>query len=326
MAGTMTHAYFARDVYSKLNNNIKEKLGYSDENMKTYGQGHDIFYFYYSFNLKKSNKIRKEAKRFHRQKTKDFFINIIKFIKDNNLENDSDSLSFLYGYICHYVMDSIIHPYVIYKGGIFEKKKKETQKYNSLHSIIETYIDAYMININENIEPGKFKNYKFCFNNTKNKNLVNLINYTFENTYNIKNASKYFFRSIKTMKILYHFMRYDPLKIKYRIYSLFDKIMPKGIKKATPITYSVKLNNNEYYLNLNHKIWTHPRYINEKHNESFIDLYNIATNEALRIIKGVNEVLFNDRDLEYLNNYFLNLSFITGKDCSDKARNQYFEF
>lgn len=326
MAGTMTHAYFARDVYDKLDNNIKEKLNYSNENMKAYGQGHDIFYFYYSLNFKKASKIRKEAKRFHRKNTKDFFINIVEYIKSNNLENDSDSLSFLYGYICHYVMDFIIHPYVIYKGGIFEKKKKETYKYNSLHSVIETYIDAYMISINENIEPGKFKNYKFCFNYTKNANLINLINYTFENTYNVKNASKYFFRSIKTMKFLYHLMRYDPLKIKYRIYALFDKITSKKIKKATPITYAVKLNNDEYYLNLNHNVWSHPRYDTEKHTESFFDLYNNATNEALRIINGINEVLFNNKNIEFLDDYFLNLSFITGKDCSDKARNQYFEF
>ena len=60
--------------------------------------------------------------------------------------------------------------------------------------------------------------------------------------------------------------------------------------------------------------------------ESFFDLYNNATNEALRIINGVNEVLFNNKNIEFLDDYFLNLSFITGKDCSDKARNQYFEF
>lgn len=322
----MTHAYFARDIYKKLDKNIKEKLDNSDENLKTYGQGHDIFYFYYSFNLKKANKIRKEAKRFHRKETRNFFLNMVKYIKENNLENDSQSLSFLYGYICHYVLDSTIHPYVIYKGGIFDKKKKDTYKYNSGHSNIETYIDSYMISVNENLKPGKFKNYKFCFNNTKNDNLIKLINYTFETTYNLKNASKYFFRSIKIMKKLYHLMRYDPYKIKYLIYSLFDKISSKKIKKARPISYAVNLDNNIYYLNLNHKKWTHPRYNNEIYTDSFLDLYNKAINETLRIINGVNEVLFNDKDLEYLNNYFLNLSFISGKDCSDKAKNRYFEF
>ena len=31
----------------------------------------------------------------------------------------------------HYALDTKVHPYVIYKGGIFDKKKKDTYKYNS---------------------------------------------------------------------------------------------------------------------------------------------------------------------------------------------------
>ena len=150
MAGTMTHTFFAEDVYKNLDN----KKYINIENLKTYAQGHDIFFF--TFNIL-NYKTKKIGNFMHRNKTKDFFINIISYIKDNNLQNNKDVMSFLYGYICHYCLDLTVHPYVTYKCGIFNKKKKETYKYNSKHSDFETYIDAYMIKERKKINPNKFK-------------------------------------------------------------------------------------------------------------------------------------------------------------------------
>jgi hypothetical protein len=50
---------------------------------------------------------------------------MINYIKDNNLYNDDDVLSYLYGYINHYVLDKTIHPYVRYKTGVFKKKNQK---------------------------------------------------------------------------------------------------------------------------------------------------------------------------------------------------------
>ena len=52
---------------------------------------------------------------------------------------------FLYGFICHYVLDSNVHPFVFYKTGLFDKKDKNSYKYNNLHAFMETYFDNYMI-------------------------------------------------------------------------------------------------------------------------------------------------------------------------------------
>lgn len=325
MAGTVTHAYFANDVYNKLNNNTKKIINNNVENMKTYGQGHDIFYFYFSLNLKYGKFIRDKGKFFHRNDTKLFFINMVKYINENNLENNSDVMSFLYGYICHYSLDYITHPYIVHKSGRFKKNDKSTYKFNSKHSDIESYIDCYMIYKNENIKPGKFKIHKFCFNNKYNEDLKKLIDYTFFETYHIKNVSKYFFRSIKLMKILYWLMRYDPYGIKMKIYRLIDRVSGKKAKRFYPISYAFKLNNNEYYLNTQKREWCHPRYNNEISNDSFEDLYNKAIDKSLELINAVNKVIFNKEDIKYLDNYFLNLSFLSGKDCNDKMRNKYFE-
>ena len=51
-------------------------------------------------------------------------VEFYKYRKENNLENNNDVLTFLYGYIMHYALDTKVHPYVIHKAGIFNKKKK----------------------------------------------------------------------------------------------------------------------------------------------------------------------------------------------------------
>lgn len=321
MAGTVTHAYFALDVYDKLDNKIKINLSKYKENLKTYGQGHDIFFFCTNF-----SKQRKIGNYFHKHNTRDFFINIIKYIRDNKLQNNYEIISYLYGYICHYCLDLTIHPYITYKCGIFNKRKKETYKYNSKHSDMESYIDAYMIKEKENIEPNKFKLHKFCFNTKISKELSKLIDYVYEETYNLKHISFYYKQGIFNIKKLYCFLRYDPHKIKKYFYKTFDKITTKRSKKIAPISLAYNLNNNNYYLNLNHDKWNHARYKEEVYTYSIIDLYNNALTLAINIINKVNDVLYNNKNIEILDKVFLNLSFSSGKDCNDKTKNKYFEY
>ena len=44
------------------------------------------------------------------------------------------------------------------------------------------------------------------------------------------------------------------------------------------------------------------------------------------MINKVNMVLFNNENINILDEVFLNLSFSSGKECNDKAKNKYFEF
>ena len=323
MAGTITHAYFANDLYDRLDKNTKNNLSNYKENLKTYAQGHDIFFFTFNFLNHKTKKI---GNYMHKNNTKDFFKNIVLYIKDNNLQNNYEIMSFLYGYICHYALDSTVHPYVTYKTGIYKKKDKSTYKYNAKHSELESYIDAYMIKKKENTIPNKFKIHKFCFNTKVSKELSNLMDYVFYKTYKFKHISAYFKEGIFNMKILYRLLRYDPFKIKMKTYNLVDKITPNSFKKISPISYAYNLNKDVYYLNLDHKKWCHPRYKDETYSYSFLDLYDNALNMAIDIINKVNKILYENNSIKNLDEMFTNISFSSGKDCNDKTKNKYFEY
>ena len=82
-----------------------------------------------------------------------------------------------------------------------------------------------------------------------------------------------------------------------------------------------------HYLNLEKKTWNHPAYINETYDYSFIELYIIALNKAVKMIEEIVRWLDNkNSSVKELNVIFKNVSYLTGKDCEDTNKMQYFEF
>ena len=320
MPCTFTHALFSEEIYK----NIKDFCDFED--LKTFSQGPDPFSFYNLVNIKSGEKYRTLGSYIQNNKTKDFFINLITYIKTNNLQNNKQVMSFLYGFICHYYLDKTTHPYIIYKSGKFNLKDKKTYKYNNKHHEVEVYIDNYFIHNYKLKNYKKFKIHEFSFNNKPfSKELQETIDKTFYNTYKIKYISKIYEKSLKQMKNFYKYFRYDTTKIKKILYSIIDFITPIQIPKLKITSYNVILNNNSYYLNLDKKIWNHPTNKFETYNYSFNELYLISKKDCLYAIKEVNRVLYENKTIKILDKVFLNLSYSTNKDCKLKFKKQYFE-
>lgn len=90
------------------------------------------------------------------------------------------------------------------------------------------------------------------------------------------------------------------------------------------ISYHTKLTDDKNYLNLNHSSWNHPGFKNQKHNESFLELYLIALHKANETISNVNAYLKDTKKVD-LKKVFTNLSYVSGKNCNTKNNFKYFE-
>jgi hypothetical protein len=321
MPSTITHTYFCLDIYNGLEPKIKDKLSNHTEFFKTFGSGPDLLYFH------PSKHIRDLGGVVHRQKSKDFFINLIKYIKDNNLENNYEIVAFLYGFIAHYVLDSTVHPYVFYKTGVFNKNNPLSYKYSGMHADMENSIDLFMIQKRTNLDPKKFKGHQFCFNiNNASIDLYNAIDYVFLKTFGEKNIGKMYLKSSFFMKWAYYMLKYDPLGCKKRVYKVIDRFTSPKIFKTYFLSLNIDINDKTHYLNLEKKQWCHPTSETEIYHHSFYDLYSLALKEALKIINELNKVLYGNNSMNILNNTFLNLSYISGKNCDLKLKLKYFEF
>ena len=324
MPQLITHNIFAKEVYSSLDIN-KDNLNIPVYEM--YSQSFDNFIYYLSLNIKKMNKIRKISKKGHKTNVKKYFMNMIKNIKEMHLEQDPDALAYLFGSINHYVLDSTCHPLIFYKTGVFSpSNRKETKKYLGLHTDMETTIDCfYYIN--------KFKKSYHKVNTAKefipkikfSDNLKKLMDKTFEDTFNEKNASKYYFKSYRNSRWLYPLFVNDKHGIKKAFYSLLNKIVlfrRTNYKYISSYVRQPKLN----YLNIEHKKWVFPSDKSITSTESFIDLYNKSLTRSKLLIETAYKVLNNELDIKEFENIVGNLSYVRGLDCDSSAYMKYFEF
>ena len=328
MPSSMTHTYFGRDVYEKLSFNCQNKIKDSLEYYKLFCQGTDPFMFYHFFIGKKAKEISNIQDRAHKTKTRDFFLTIIKYIYKNKLADNSEVMSYLYGYITHYFLDLYTHPYIYYKTGIFKKNDNNTYKYNGKHQELEYAIDLYFIEKREPVCASKFKVYKKMFSvNNLTETLKNIINETFMEVYSFSLVSNIYNKSIWYMKNFFRFANYDPLGIKLNIYKLIDKITPSNVVKLRELSFYNKYFDIDSKLNLDNEIWYCPWDKSMSYNSSFMDLYNVALNKAIKTIEEVTEMFDkNILDIRRLNILFRDLSFCTGDKCSKKVDFKYFSY
>lgn len=323
MAGTVTHFFFANDVMNKLK---KEKnISFDSNYLAIFAQSMDPFNFFniYFPITKKSKNKRDFAGFFHHNKCDMFFDVLLKNIKDYGLEKNIIVMTFVYGLITHYILDSTIHPYVEYNCGIFNKKRKETFKYNAKHHEMETFLDIYMLN-KKGFNNKKYKVYSEVFKIRNFSNQLQVVmDKTFLEVFNYKNFTKDYLKSIYDMKLSFKYLRHDPYGYKILCYKFFDVLSPKTILNSKFLSYSYSYKNPDYYLNNSKNSWLYPYDTNKKYNFSFDELYNVAIEKCCNLIYDVFLYFEKNKQIDISK---FNLSYSTGLNWKIKNKKPKFRF
>lgn len=287
MPSYLSHAIMGKDVYKKAS---KEKLFYTDvteEDMKTFSLGTDLSFF---------SKI--SAIKSHNESTKDFFINMIEYIRENKLIEDARVMALLYGHICHYYMDTACHPLIYYNEG----------EYNSLsflsnHNLIEAYISIYLCNRILDKDYMRVKSSFFNRGKLNYKKNIELLNYVYQKTYK---DNSIMFSSNTALSLL----------------TMLENAMKCGILKFGDLVKIVNLDDylrgnhmqSREVLNLDNDVWRNP-VSGEKHHENILELYNLSVRKALESIEYVNHYLYGNMGFTDLEKHFEDLSYDTGLKC-----------
>lgn len=313
MPAFYTHRYFAKEVFKKLPKKIQNQINY--DYFLLFAQSFDFLYY--------NKKTKDLASKAHKKNTQEFFINTINFIQDKN--NNQYYLSFLYGTLTHYILDSTFHPYIFYKSGTYKTNNLATHKYNGLHTKTELMIDYYFYSKNNTIPFYKAKHYKIYDNiNEFPQDLMDLIDYSFKKTYNFHNIGYYYFKCVKRWKIITRFFKIDKFKIKKYLYKLIDNIRGPKYKKIEYYSYYLK-DNITNIINNNHKIWLNPANKNMKYNYSIDDLLDEAIEKYIKIAIPLYQILNNNRNDSSLEKLIPNISYHSGLDLNLKPILKYFE-
>ena len=288
MPSTITHAFIGIDTIDKLNKEPRNIINSHINNFKVYCQNTDILYFYHIF-LLLPNKTQEIGHQFHREHTYDVF----KLLIDDNKKNKNEELfTLLSGFLVHYQADTIMHPYVNH----FSNNPSESKRF-SKHFEVETYLDNYFVHNRLNEDHKHYNNTSFVFTYTEEEIIKKELDKIFETYFNFLNAGEKYYRALKEMKFAYNYARYDKYGIKRIIYRIID-LNPFNITRTKYLSYHFDLDNDEYYLNLNHQEWFNPDDKTITSTKSFLDLYQDVIDNSSDIINKLYDYIYEDKEVD----------------------------
>ncbi len=332
MPSFLTHCLFAEDVLGLIEDErAKEKI---KDRMALYylgAQGPDIFFYYKAKPWVKYDGVEKLGHLMHDDKTADFFINSLDYIKKIGKSGYtdkycaySDLLAYIAGYLCHFALDQSAHPLIHYRAGIDTQKNKETHRYHNYHKLLESAIDAYMLEFKKNVQAYKYKSYRLIEDSKHFTECIgNFYAEVIKKVYGIKISGNQAATAVTDMiEILKIF--YDPLGIRRVFFRCFEFLMNKK-GEITTAMHPRKLNSKIDYLNLNHEINLHPcsKYI--KSSKSFIDLYGEALLLAAKFINAATGYIRDKETLPNLKSVLPDVSYSTGLKCGTDKDLFYFD-
>lgn len=262
------------------------------EDLKTFCMGPDalIATDYHVFELQ------------HAKDTRNYFKTLLKLIKKNKLQDNSEVMAFLYGQLDHFILDVIMHPLIYYMTEDLPRKHLIDP-----HGLVENLIDEYVMDKYHKNDIDYYQKKAIS-----DRRLLKLINDAYKKVYNANNISMKYNMGIMLISLYDKLIRRDRLLLaKYimKLINLGDISYHKDCKQALP------------YLNLDNRLWYNPE-TGDVHNESFDNLWDKACEVALETINDVNRYLYHDKSIK---NPIIDddLSFNTGIPCNKGQKLKY---
>ncbi len=231
----------------------------------------------------------------HSERTQEFLLTLLQYIKENHLTEDPEVLALLYGHMSHYFFDTKAHPFIYYiekgckKVGILEP-----------HNLVEGYIDTYLIKNIMQKERVQIDEHFF--------NKVDLTNPTINQL--IKDVHMATYQDKKIMKSTYLVLFLSTI---IEVVSKNPFMTEDFLIKLSSFNKFLEVNclSKEELTNENNSTWRVP-VTGEKHQESFLQIYQDTLTRTLEAIHEVNEYLYHGKSIFSLEKVFPNISYDTG--------------
>lgn len=146
MASFVTHRYMADLVRGSLSGKSYDLTVSYPDCYESGCQGNDILFYVLG-------KYRGYASLTHTRGTYEIFASMCDYVAKTRRD---DLRAYLYGFICHYALDRLIHPYVIYAAANYLPAFYPDRLHKSLHLMLESGIDHTVIRTKLHENPSTF--------------------------------------------------------------------------------------------------------------------------------------------------------------------------
>lgn len=301
MPNIITHTIFCEKVYQTITQQPYKQ--YIDNHKKEYligTNGPDYLFFYGVFPLHKKFNMRipKIGTALHNKGINAFFRSAIEsYIKQEEGEVKEAMASYLMGHYLHWQLDSVFHPYVVYRTGFKEVRSKY------YHHRFESMMDTMLLEhyYHENLKT--FKTYQICETSPYSVDAISNIYIPAVKKVVQEELTK---EEIRKSLADWHQAQkylYDPNETKYKCISFFENLVHKKWVLSGNIV-PLRIDKEYDVLNMEHKTWLHPC-LGTPSKESVFDLMDRSIASAqqgmpllLQALEGKDMVPF----LQFLDN------------------------
>lgn len=324
MPGFTTHYLFGVKAYNDLPNNYLKHVISKYRGLYQIGlQGPDIFF--YNIPITRHRDYRNIGSHMHEYRVNLFFRNYLEQLsKITSRQQREQAVSYFAGFLCHYIADSICHPYVY--GRIQFETDGNPALFHGLHAELENDIDALLLRKFKKKKPSEFNQAAtICLNGQEIQFLSRLLSRCLNDTYyqiseknNFQVTEGMVRRSIYAIRFGGRILS-DPAGHKRNAVRFVESIFfrnpiaskklvtdetPKGVRKT---------------LNLDHEIWSNPWDKRLASSASFVDLYRQTLQKCNLIYYHLNALftgapLLSEQDWEPFLKELGNYSYHSGLD------------
>lgn len=284
MPGFTTHYLFGIDAYRRISpGSFRHNLKRNHSAFSLGLQGPDLFFYYLPSYLMHRQNIGALA---HSSKTGIFFSHLLEsrhfFAENPKTLGIADA--YITGFIGHYTLDCVAHPYVYAFTGYTPKTPPSHVRYFGQHAYFETEIDTELLHRKKHLYPSQFhQNATIRLTHLQRKVIIQMLVYAYQSTFPGILASDILLGGAPLwMKLGTQALR-DPSGQKKVFVRLIEKLI-LGRAFLSPMVAS------DYYhfiddpLNLSRRCWTHP-WTGETSRASFPELYRQAEELYLKRIR-----------------------------------------
>lgn len=295
MPGYDTHYLFGINSYRRLPKSQVKNCIYANKGVYTLGLlGPDIF-FYYTTEVVAARK--NIGSLMHTTNTGVLFKHMIEYTAAHNGNEREIATAYLAGFLSHYTLDCMCHPYVYWKTDYLHKGKNYLEKHFSL----ETDIDILLLKNYVGKTPCEFiKNSEIVINVLQMPVICDMLHYAIHKTYHdsriTRRGIKYAIGSIKKeQKIL----RLASERLKATVGSVEKFFVGQNfIAPLIPGGCEIK---NDDPLNLRHDKWYNPWDLSKNYTLSVPDMLNKARENFILTIFHLDTYL--DEELRHETSY-----------------------
>lgn len=323
MPDIITHYIFGLDTAHNIKQSPLYKIIKEHKNMFLIGlQGPDPLY-YHRLHMKDSKS--SIGTKMHTEKTGDFLVSALCQIKKYDIASNefNEGLSYLSGFMCHYILDSMAHPYVFYLGGKYIDGVPDTYKYKGLHKKIEMAIDTILCEETFALKASKFKVHKHILKNIPMPDsIINLYDETLFLLYGISNGGTIFKESYEDTRT-YFKLTYDMLGTKKALAHITAPILPKRLVPfLSHFSYYNCVDPDIDYMNRHKKVWLHP-VTGNVYTFSFYDIIRNAMKKSTLLLLTTYEFATGKLSAEDFRVFLPNISYLTGLPTDDVRPMKY---